>query len=52
VVGPVRGVTPRWAAATGRKLNARLQQVYDAGAEAVRVQLRKVTVADLAKGEG
>jgi Rrf2 family protein len=48
VDGPVRGETPRWAATTGRKLNARLQEVYDAGAEVVRRRLRKVSVADLA----
>ena len=51
VDGPVRGETPRWAAAAGHKLNARLQQVCDAGAEEVRGRLRKVSLAYLA-GEG
>jgi Rrf2 family protein len=48
VDGPVRGETPRWAAAAAGKLNSRLQQVCDAGAEEVRGSLRKVSLAYLA----
>jgi Rrf2 family protein len=51
VDGPVRGETPRWAAAAGGKLNTRLQRVCEAGAEEVRGRLRKVSLASLAGRE-
>src|SRR5262249_33109863 len=52
VDGAVRGEVPRWEAGAGGELDDRLQAVVDATAEAVRGQVRKVTVADLACGEG
>jgi Rrf2 family protein len=51
VEGPVRGLAPRVGGAVGARLDARLQQVCDAAAEAVRRRLRRVSLADLA-GEG
>jgi Rrf2 family protein len=47
VEGPVRGRLPRFAADASR-LDARLQQVCDDAAGAVRRRLRKVSLADLA----
>jgi DNA-binding IscR family transcriptional regulator len=50
VGGPVRGDVPRWAAdADGARLDARLQEVCDIAAGAVRNRLRRVSVADLAR---
>jgi Rrf2 family protein len=46
VGGPVRGEAPR--AGRDARLDARLQEVYDGIAGAVRARLRKVTLADLA----
>jgi Rrf2 family protein len=49
VEGPLRRDVPRWeSGAAGARLDARLQVVCDAAAEAVRVRLRKVTLAQLA----
>jgi Rrf2 family protein len=49
VDGPVRGEAPRFGA--DGKLAARLQEVCEAAAEAVRARLRQVSVGELA-GEG
>jgi Rrf2 family protein len=48
VDGPVRGRAPRFAGGGGARLDARLQRACDGAAEAVRLRLRKVSVADLA----
>jgi Rrf2 family protein len=45
--GPVKGEVPRLG--KGARLDARLQQVCDGVAGAVRARLRKVTLADLAR---
>jgi DNA-binding IscR family transcriptional regulator len=51
--GPVRGDVPRWTTeAAGVGLDGRLLEVCGGAADVVRRQLRRVTVADLANGEG
>jgi Rrf2 family protein len=51
VDGPVRGEAPRVGGKESARLDARLQDVCDQAAEAVRRRLRRVTIAGLA-GEG
>jgi Rrf2 family transcriptional regulator, iron-sulfur cluster assembly transcription factor len=48
--GPVRGLVRRVGGAVGARLDARLQRVCDDVAEAARLRLRRVSVADLARG--
>jgi len=50
VDGPVRRLVPRFADGDSARLDARLQEVCDDAAEAVRRRLGKVSVADLARG--
>jgi hypothetical protein len=50
VEGSLRGLAPRVGGAVGARLDGRLQEACDRAAEAVRLRLRKVSVADLAEG--
>jgi Rrf2 family protein len=50
VEGPVRGRAPGVGGLEGARLEAELQEVCDAAAEAVRRRLRTVSLADLAEG--
>jgi Rrf2 family protein len=50
VEGPVRGEAPRVGGGEHARFDAKLQAVCDDSAEAVRLRLRKVSLADLARG--